>query len=172
MGGAFLSNETPSLIICARACFRPVSYTHLDVYKRQILYGTGFFAALACVCIGFGLLGLLRVLPPVLGLVFLLGMVRLRPRGTLRALYADGGFLCRLALWGALAALFGLMVSVKNAHPVSYTHLRPVAYFLERRNRYGPGRRPRSGGHRGAGAGRRSPGHAGPVCARRTARRR
>ena len=84
-----------------------------------ILYGTGFFAALACVCIRLGLLGLLRVLPPVLGLVFLLGMVRLRPRGTLRALYADGGFLCRLALWGALAALFGLMVSVKNAHPAA-----------------------------------------------------
>lgn len=81
-----------------------------------ILYGTGFFAALACVCIRLDWLWLLRAVPPVLAALDLLLLEKLDAAGT-RRLGKDGAFWCLAALWGVLAALFGLMVSVKNAHP-------------------------------------------------------
>lgn len=84
-----------------------------------ILLGTGFLAVLYCCCMRLGMLWPLRVLPPVLGLywlLFLRGALR-SPREAFRAACADGSFLSRAALWGVLLVLFALMVSVKNAHP-------------------------------------------------------
>ena len=82
-----------------------------------ILYGTGFFAALACVCIRLNCLWLLRMLPPILAAIDLLAMEKLDLRAACLRVKSNGDFWCRAALWGVLTALFALMVSVKNAHP-------------------------------------------------------
>ncbi len=97
------------------------------VHPLAILYGTGFFAALACVCVRLDALWLLRLLPPVLGLAWL--ALRLTGRGRAGAWNGPG---CSrgaqsslLAGWGALTALFGLMVCVKNAHPAAAGEILP-----------------------------------------------
>ena len=78
-----------------------------------ILYGTGFFAALICFCVRLHCLWLARVLPSVLGGLWFLSAQRERPRKP------DGAALCRLALYGGLVFLFGMMVTVKNARPAA-----------------------------------------------------
>lgn len=86
-----------------------------------VLLGTGFLAVLYCVSMRLGVLWLLRALPPVLGLLWLV-LLRGAPQSpwkAARAVYADGGFLSRVTLWCVLSVLFALMVSVKNAHPAA-----------------------------------------------------
>ncbi len=86
-----------------------------------IMLGTGFLAALYCVCMRLGLLWVLRTLPPLLGffwLLFLRGPLK-DPREAIRSACRDGASLSFAALWGALLVLFALQISVKNAHPTA-----------------------------------------------------
>lgn len=84
-----------------------------------ILFGTGFFAALYCFCMRLGFLWVLRLVPPVLGAVWLAPRAAefFALRTDLRKARADGRFMGRVLLWAGLCALFALTVSVKNAHP-------------------------------------------------------
>lgn len=84
-----------------------------------ILLGTGFLAALYCVCRRLDFLWVLRCLPPVLGvfwLIFLRGALP-RPRQALQRLLSGGNVPAYAALWGVLLVLFACQISVKNAHP-------------------------------------------------------
>ncbi len=86
-----------------------------------ILLGTGFFGALYCVSQRLGILWLLRALPPLLGLfwlIFLRGTLA-GPRAALRRASKNGRFLSATLLWGALLVLFAFQISVKNAHPTA-----------------------------------------------------
>ncbi len=83
-----------------------------------VLLGTGFLCALYCFCMRLGFLWVLRLLPPLLAVLWLL--ICWRPRRTaeqIRAALSDGHFLLYAALAAGLILLFGFSVSVKNAHP-------------------------------------------------------
>lgn len=93
-----------------------------------VLLGTGFLAALYCVCMRLGILWLLRTLPPLMGLFWLLVLrTKKKPEEQNREKAGrigckacrDGPFLSFAALWGVLLVLFALQISVKNAHPTA-----------------------------------------------------
>lgn len=85
-----------------------------SAHLLAVLYGTGFFAALVCLGVRLHCLWLVRWLPPLLGLCWLLLFARLQ-----KPQKPGGTFLCRAALYGALVFLFGMMVTVKNARPAA-----------------------------------------------------
>ncbi|MEG1446302.1 MAG: hypothetical protein RSC58_03445 [Ruthenibacterium sp.] len=85
-----------------------------------IVFGTGFFAVLYCVCTRLHLPFVLRFVPPLLSLcqfVFAGKMFALKMH--FKKMQSDGNFLCRFLLFGMLLMLFGFAVSVKNAHPLT-----------------------------------------------------
>ncbi|MEG1271527.1 MAG: hypothetical protein RSD54_09435, partial [Ruthenibacterium sp.] len=85
-----------------------------------ILFGTGFFAVLFCVCTRLHLPLVLRFLPPLLSLCQFVFAGRIFALKTqVKKTLSDGGFLCRLVLFSVLLMLFGFAVCVKNAHPLT-----------------------------------------------------
>ena len=82
-----------------------------------ILFGTGFLAALYCFCERLGFLWAVRLLPPVLGLIWVLFAARLDVKKVQVHLRTNAAVQCILVLWAGLLVLFALMVTVKNAHP-------------------------------------------------------
>lgn len=84
-----------------------------------VLLGTGFLAVLYCFCRRLDVLWALRLLPPALGLFWLIFLNgALPPPGkALKKLFSGGPVPAYAALWGVLLVLFACQISVKNAHP-------------------------------------------------------
>ena len=83
-----------------------------------VLLGTGFLCVSYCFCMRLGFLWVLRLLPPILALVWIICCWK--PRATLQKLqgwWTDGHFLLYALLAAGLILLFTFTISVKNAHP-------------------------------------------------------
>ena len=84
----------------------------------SILLGTGFLCVTYCFCMRLGFLWVLRILPPLLALVWICCCWRPRQTGQrLKRWWTDGHFLLYAVLAFGLILLFTFTVSVKNAHP-------------------------------------------------------
>ncbi len=83
-----------------------------------VLLGTGFLCVLYCFCMRLGFVWVLRLLPPLLSAVWLLGCWQPRQTASkVRAALRDGHFLLYAALVAGLVLLYAFSVSVKTAHP-------------------------------------------------------
>ena len=94
---------------------------HLPQFEvpLAILFGTGFFAVLFCICTRLHLPLILRFLPPLFALCqFVFAGRTFVLKSKIKKALVDGNFLCRLLLFSALLLLFGFAICVKNAHPI------------------------------------------------------
>lgn len=89
-----------------------------------ILYGTGFFAVLYCICMRLNLLLILRILPPVLSLLYFALLVRkqpsIKPRISIKKVLHPAPHIWMLVLlYSALLLLYTFASVTKNGLPSS-----------------------------------------------------